>query len=253
MIELLVLLTFVGAGAVVWAVVKKRAPASLWKGLVAEAAPLIGGRPSAGAALDAPELRAEIDGTTVNMKFGIRDQSVATAKIEEGSERLRIYIGWDVPAIPEGLSHFPEIALPVSYTFAGEMTTRANERETAERFLERAARDLIDLRSGTGARALSLTVRGGHLELALSGMSQSTGAIETLANTTAVLVKRLSGSERSLPALPAERRCTACMDRGGEEWVTCAKCRAAYHRACFMKGAGCVVPNCGETLSEPAP
>lgn len=252
MFELLILLTFLGAGGVVWAVVKKRAPVSPWKTLVAEAAPQLGGRASAGAALDAPELRVELDGVTVTMKLGIRDQAIATAKLEDGTERLRIFIGWDVKEIPEGLSHFPEIALPVSYTFAGELTTRANERELAERFLERAARELIDLRSGTGARALAVTVRGGHIEVALTGMSQSTGAIEVFAKTTVALRHRLNTAERSLPALPAERRCTACMDRGGDDWVACAKCKANYHRLCFTK-AGCAVPGCGETLSEPAP
>src|SRR6185295_11762513 len=83
------------------------------------------------------ELRSEIDGFTVNTR--VEDQRItAHARLEEGSEALRIFVGWDVAVVPEGLAHFPEIALPVAYTFAGTMTTRANERELADRFLEKS-------------------------------------------------------------------------------------------------------------------
>lgn len=189
------------------------------------------------------ELRSEIDGFTVNVR--VEDRRItAHARLEEGTETLRIFIGWDVPAVPDGLAHFPEIALPVAYTFAGTMTTRASERELADRFLERAAASLIELRTSTGAASLAVTVRGGHVELALAQTKETAEAIEQIARTTAALARRLALSERSLPALPAERRCAACVDTGGDEWTSCPKCGANYHVACFAKGGGCVAPGC---------
>jgi hypothetical protein len=237
---ILVIILVLALGGAGFVALSRGSGTSKWKALLEEAAKRLGGRASP------PELRALVDGLTINTKIAAGERAVASTKLEEGTERLRIFVGWDVPAIPEGLAHFPEITLPVAYTFAGAMTTRANEREIADRFLERAARELIELRASTHASTLAVTVRGGHLEIALTGIERTAEAIETLTRTTAALAKRLRFEERSAPALPAERRCVACMDTGGDEaeWTACGKCGAWYHRACYAKGGGCIVPGC---------
>lgn len=232
---LIVLLVAAGAFGVV--ALARGGKRSEWTALLQEAAGRLSGRASP------PELRALVEGTTINVKVDPASRAVASAKLEDGSERLRIFVGWDITAIPEGLSHFPEITMPVAYTFAGTVATRANEPSAAERFVERAARELIDLRHTTRATSLALTVRGGHIELALTGVEKSASALEQLARTTVSLAHKLSLAERSAPALPAERRCPACMDTGGDDWTACEKCNAWYHRACFLK-AGCVAPSC---------
>jgi hypothetical protein len=234
----ILIIAFLVAAGVAGVVVFSRRGASNWNALIGEAAARLSGRASP------PELRALVEGTTINVKIAGPNRAVGHAKLEDGSELIRIFIGWDVAAIPQGLEHFPEINLPVAYTFAGTMTTRANDKQVAERFLERGARDLIDLRDSTHSESLALTVRGGHIEIALTGLDQSADSLEKLARTTVALGRRLSFEERSAPALPAERRCVACMDVGGDDWVNCEKCNAAYHRACFAKAGGCVAPGC---------
>jgi hypothetical protein len=237
--EALILLGVAATGVAAFAVVLRRKKSVDWRSLAAATAPQLAARAST------TEVRAELDGVTVNVRLG--DPATATAKLEEGAEKLRIFVGWDVPEIPQGLEHFPKITLPVAYTFAGEMTTAASDRDVADRFLERGAQDLIDLKNNTGGRTLALIVRGGHIEVTVAGLSPTPEAVADLAKGTAKLASRLSLSERSAPALPAERRCAACMDRGGEDWTNCTKCGAAYHRACWLKAAGCVIPGCGGT------
>jgi hypothetical protein len=251
LIELaVVLIALVAAGFVARSViVKSRAKRELGSA-VGEAAKRLSARASLGT--DAPELRVELEGFTVTAKLSARGTATASTRLEEGAETLRIFVGWDVARAPDGLAHFPEIALPVAYTFTGNVLTRANERELAERILERIARTLIDLRDTARAKTLSLIVRGGHLELELTGIAEDAEVIEALAKATAAIAGKLTAGERSQPALPAERRCAACVDRGkeGEVWAKCAKCGGQYHHACFMKAGGCVIPGCGETSSE---
>ncbi|MCK6548140.1 hypothetical protein L6R52_19975 [Myxococcota bacterium] len=267
-LEGLLVAVAVAGGAWAWALSRRAKAHGRWKLVLGEVATKLGGRASPGSMFDAPELRAELEGTTVTLKLqdvhlGPKGVARADANIGGVDERLRMYVGWDAPATPEGLAHFPEVIAARGVIVEGKLDVRGSDAEVTRRFAELAAAELVELRALTGGRALEVIVRGGYLELRALGAEASAAMVEHLARSAArlVLMIRVAASKDALPAgkvplaLGAGARvtCELCTDykRDGEAWIRCETCGAPYHFKCWAQSGACVVAGCGGLVSKP--
>lgn len=264
------LVAAITGGAWAWALSRRAKAHGRWKAVLGDVAAKLGGRASPGSMFDAPELRAELEGTTVTLKLqdvhlGPRGVARAEANIGGIDERLRMYVGWDAPATPPGLAHFPEVVAARGVILDGKLDVRGSDGEVTRRFAELAAAELVELRAVTGGKGLEVTVRGGYLELCARGAEASSSMVEHLARGAArmVLLIRVAASKEALPAgmVPlaisagAEARvtCELCTDyrRDDEAWTRCETCGAPYHFKCWAQSGACVVAGCGGLTSKP--
>ncbi|MBK8013280.1 MAG: hypothetical protein IPK13_18240 [Deltaproteobacteria bacterium] len=216
-------------------------------------------------------------------------RATSTAALEGEGRMVRFYCAWDHEASAD-FAHVPRILVP-SGRFDGDMQVFAEDREFAERFVARAAIDLIDVRREACARGLELALRGGHLTLTVHGTLETQFVLERLQIVTARLCKlarqcldevgvggRVGGTvgggvkvegevavdlePHPTPAVgpPTDAICSLCRRPSPQKnalsdpdhlWVTCRACGAPYHARCHHQAAGCVRPGCDEVLTAP--
>lgn len=177
-----------------------------WKHALDEAASrLPGARVSPGSRFDGPELRVEQDGHTVSVFVrGADDASrgVALAKARlDPAPASRLWFGWDDIEAPSDWSHIDEVG--VNTTRIGQrIVVRSDDVAFAQRFVDGAHLDLVDVRREARAHGVSAALRGGYLELRFEGIVVSSHLLERLVIATARLAS-------SAPEWAAGTRLTA--------------------------------------------
>jgi hypothetical protein len=282
MLEMAALALMLAGGAYGMSLYQKARAHARWASLFDRAASSLGGRASASTMFDAPEMRAVIGGRTIDVR--VKDTNhrgrgviIAESKTGSGSEGLRLYLGWDVWALPQALDHVPEIPFPHAFGLSGKLTVKANDAAAAHRFAENAVPTMIDVRSRAGARALEILCRGGTLQLAVHAMEEKPAAIESVVRANAVLAMaaerclldtaRTDANATMPPASPPGMTatkapepkahitviCTLCgqTNQRGERWVSCSRCASPYHQRCWLQATGCIAERCQETGSTP--
>lgn len=266
-----------GAGILARAVRGKKSRGD-WAERLEEVAARVGGRPSVGA--EHPELRAEVDGTTVTLRLvdvaaGARGRVEAQASLPDPDNTARLYLGWDTSAPPAGLEHVPEVAPDGPSRLEGHLVLRADDPTLAHRALAAARLDLVDIRKEANARALELTARGGYLTLVVHGLEPTTSLLERSLKVVARLARVVDEASRgtALPApeahadgdpeepaagptpVPPDARCELCDsgERAGIGWVRCGSCGAPYHEDCWAQATACLAVGCHGTRADPAP
>jgi hypothetical protein len=240
-----------GGGGWAYALMKRGKAHARWKLVLDEVARSLGGRASPGTMFDAPEFRAELDGTTVTLRLRDIHKSAeegsahAESKLPESAGMMRLYFGWDVPSAPTELVHVKDV--PPIGGVEGAVIAKAEDAALAASFMERALIDLIDVRREANAHGLEVIVRGGYLTLVLHGIQETPHMLERMVIVSTRLSKLVQpgASEQAI-----DRPCTLCEAKGGGAWVRCARCEAPYHRACFEQAGSCLVERCGETRSS---
>lgn len=256
-----------GAGGYAVRVIRRGRVHGRWSKILDDVAKSLGARPSAGSRFDAPQLRTEIEGTTVTIVVkdihrGVRDRrAVATATLPDNANTVRFYFGWDVRAIPIAVEHVNEVPYPPIQRVDGDVKIRADDAAMATRFMRDAIIDLIDVREAASAHALEVIAKGGYLELVLHGVVEQPAVLVRAARVCQRLASVVDSMSRGTtlptvtedaPKVAADATCALCeLSRAeGEAWVACAGCAAPYHAACFEQATSCV--RCGHTAARSA-
>lgn len=255
-----------GGGGLTWSLIRRGRAHARWKAVLDQVADQLGGRASPGSMFDAPELRAELDGITVTLKLkdihksAAKGAALAESRLPERAGSVRLFFGWEVEAAPAGLEHVPDVESLRTGRVEGSVIAKADDASIAERFMDRAMIDLLDVRREAGAHALEVVCRGGYLTLTLHGIQETPHMLERIvivSTRLAKLMDEVAGRE-TLPAGPSQGGapmsspiCTVCETAGrvGEAWVACAECGAPYHAACFDQATACVFDQ--ETRARP--
>lgn len=255
-----------GGGGLTWSLVRRGRAHARWKAVLDQVAGELGGRASPGSMFDAPELRAEVDGITVTLKLrnihksAAKGSALAESKLPERAGSVRLFFGWDVAAAPPGLEHVPDVESLRTGRVEGAVIAKADDAAVAERFMERAMIDLIDVRREANAHALEVISRGGYLTLSLHGIQETAHMLERIVIVSARLAEMmgqiasgtlLEAGESAAPEATSSAVCTVCEAAysAGEHWVACARCAAPYHRACFEQATACLLDQ--ETRTRP--
>lgn len=210
-----------GAGGVALRAVRKGRVRRRWSGVLADVAQRTGARGSIGSSSDAPELRTEIDGTTVTLKIiGIekapRDgRIVASASLPDNANTIRFYFGWDVLEIPRAVEHIADVPYPPVQRVEGDVKIRADDGAMASRFLREAIVDLIDVRREATAHALEVIVKGGYLELLVHGLDEHPAVLERTARACQRLAAIVDTISRGT-TLPAGADATSSAEPGDD-------------------------------------
>ncbi|MEQ8275527.1 MAG: hypothetical protein RMA76_33295 [Deltaproteobacteria bacterium] len=256
-----------GAGGYALRVVQRGRVHRRWAKILDDVAHDLGARASAGSRFDSPQLRTEIDGTTVTIVVngidrGVRDRrGVATATLPDIANTVRFYFGWDVAKIPVAVEHVAEVPYPPIQRVDGDVKIRADDAAMATRFMREAILDLIDVRGAASAHALEVIAKGGYLELVVHGVTEQPAVLTRAARACARLATivdtisrgtTLPAPEPEAPTLDDDATCALCDATRAEDeaWVVCAGCEAPYHAACFAQATACV--RCGDTKSREA-
>lgn len=247
-----------------------------WSERLQEVADRVDGRASPATADDHPQLRAEVRGLTITLELidihaGSRGRVQAQVPLPDPNNTCRLYLGWDMLKTPKDVMHMPSVP-PGPTRLEGQVELRADDGTFAERVLNKAALQLMDLRREGQGRAVELVVRGGNLTLVVHGLEPTTSILERSLKVTADLAHLAHEASQGTqlgagdsdpstptpdepgPALPAgELKCELCGEehQAGEAWVVCAACGAPYHAACFQQATACLVAGCGSTRSQP--
>lgn len=275
MLELAAVIALAFGGGLAFTTFRRARRHGAWKRHLAEVSTRLGARSSAGTMFDQPELRAEVAGRTITLRllegYGSAGagRAEAEAPLPETLTAVRLYLGWGVERAPAGLEHVPPVPHGPKAGLEGPLTLLAEDGALASRILEGGALDLIDVRREARARVVELTVRGGYLKLAVTGLVPSPHVLERLVRATGRLAELLEIAARGTqlpagntppeprpapaPLAAAELRCALCVERprAGERWVRCARCAAPYHQTCFTQATACIEGGCGETRSAP--
>ncbi len=255
-----------GAGGYAVRVIQRGRVHGRWSKILDGVAEDLGARPSAGSRFDAPQLRADIEGTTVTIVVkdihrGVRDRrAVATATLPDIANTVRFYFGWDVREIPVAVEHVAEVPYPPIQRVDGDVEIRADDAAMATRFMREAILDLIDVRGAASAHALEVIAKGGYLELVLHGVIEQPAVLTRAARVCqrlASIVDTISRGttlpapeEAPAPVIADDAVCTLCdaARAADEAWVACASCEAPYHAPCFEQATACV--KCGHTTAR---
>lgn len=164
--------------------IKKGAALARWRMLLDEVAGTMGGRVSAPGPHEAPQLRAEVAGRTVTLTLArfaadpARIRAEAQVALPDRDDLMRLYVGWDAVDPPPDFAHVPTRIVTVPPGLDGRIQVHADEATVAERFVDRCAADLLDVRRETEARALEVRIRGGYLTLITHGTRPTAPMLE---------------------------------------------------------------------------
>lgn len=142
---------------------------------------------------EAPELRADIDGRTVTVRIvgdGAAGQARAFVALNAEAPATRLWLGWDAQEPPADWRPVSEVTVD-AHRLDGTVLALSDDASLAQRALDGAYLDLLDVRREAEAHAAILSVRGGYLELQLDGTKVSAHLLNRLARATARLAADL--------------------------------------------------------------